>query len=117
MRGMIPCLLFLSLGIACSAMADPVTVTSGVIFLPPFGDRGSFDLEGSGFAASGSGTFPQFTIAFNAGQTVDLSQNITFTPGPFDAGVVTTGGVSQEGFVRGNLQVAATPFVVANVSG
>jgi hypothetical protein len=116
-RGTIIGLLFLCLGIAGVAAANPVALTSGTIFLPPFGNSGSFALAGPGFSATGSGTFPTFLITFNAGQTLDLSQSISITPGSFDQGVITTGGVTYDGFARGDFQITAKPFVVGDVSG
>jgi hypothetical protein len=116
-RGMTIGVLFLSLAIAGPAMANPITLQSGTIFLPPFGNSASFALGAPGFAAVGSGTFSPFLLTFNTGQTIELSQSISITPESSDMGEITLGGVTQDGFASANFEITATPFVFEGVSG
>lgn len=106
----------LLLGIATTAAADPVTLTSGEAFAYWDASLTTFNAFGSGFSVFGSGVGDGFVVAFDVGQTLTPSTPFDFFPGPLDHGSMTIAGVTYPGFVRGNLQVAATPFVVQDSS-
>jgi hypothetical protein len=109
----------LVLGIAPVALADPVTLTSGSMWTYWDASDTSFNVAGSGFAASGASTGGGFATVFNAGDTVALSDTLTVDPIGFSSpnGSVTTGGQTQTGYFKGSFQFTATPFVAGLQSG
>lgn len=114
MRGVLSGLLVVCLGGAASAMAEPVTVTSGWVTLYADGVD-VFRMAGTGFDIAGSGTGADYVSVYTAGETRDWSQSIVIVPsqsGQTDLGTWTVGGQTLSGYMRANLDVTATPFVV-----
>lgn len=107
--------LLLCFGTASVAAADPILLTSGGVTVYDDGSATIFSGSGSGFSAFGSGFGDGFTAGFKVGDTVNISQSISWGPTFGTPGGVTVGGAMQNGYLAGNLQLNATPFVAGNV--
>jgi hypothetical protein len=103
--------LVLCFGIAVTAAADPVRLTSGTI---EANDDyiGSFSLSGTAFSADGSGIGAPIVPQFFVGP-LDFSGAFGITPvNSEDAGNVTVGGQIFRGFASASFQVQADPLVI-----
>jgi len=116
MRRAIVAVAFLSLAVARGVHADPITLTSGELFigglLTPDGGFGRFSFAGDDFASRGTGT--GIGLGNFLARTVSLSGPVEVFPDNAGAGgSVTAGGETLRGYASTTLHVIADPVSVS----